>query len=229
MQAAKPHLIVSFASSLDGKISTVQRDPVTFPSRRDRVHLFRLRDSVDAIVTAAATVRAEDPPLLPSSERQARRLAAGLSRYPHRVILSRSLNFPFNGRSFRPVPGSPRIALTSESAPSQRIEAFQKAGVEVKAYEGEAVDVKKAVEDLHDRWGLRRILCEGGGKMAAAFFAADLVDEFYLTLCPLVLGGAEAPTPCDGLGFTLADAPRLDLLTVERWDHELCLRYGRKK
>ncbi|MDF1660576.1 MAG: dihydrofolate reductase family protein [Planctomycetota bacterium] len=229
MQTAKPHLIVCFASSVDGKISTVRRDPVSFPSRNDREHLFRLRDSVDAIVTAAATIRAEDPPLLPSPERQTRRLAAGLSKLPARVVVSRTLNFPSEGRSFRPRDGSQRIAYTSSKAPGAKIQAFQEAGISVQVHDEERVDLKKAMADLHDRWGLRRILCEGGGVMAADLFAADLVDEFFLTLCPLILGGANAPTPCDGAGHSLETAPRLELVTVDRWDDELCLHYRRKK
>lgn len=229
MQAAKPHLIVCFASSVDGKISTVRRDPVSFPSRNDREHLFRLRDSVDAIVTAAATIRAEDPPLLPGPERQARRLAAKLTKYPARVVVSRTLNFPLEGRSFSSREGSPRIALTSSKAPFAKREAFQNAGVTVQVHDGERVDLKKAVRDLHDQWGVRRILCEGGGVMAADLFAADLVDEFYLTLCPLIIGGANAPTPCDGEGHSIDLAPRLKLVTVDRWGDELCLHYRRKK
>lgn len=229
MQAAKPHLIVCFASSADGKISTVRRDPVSFPSRNDREHLFRLRDSVDAIVTAAATIRAEDPPLLPGPERQTRRLAAKLSKLPARVVISRTLNFSFQGRSFSPREGSPRIAFTSSEAPAAKQKAFQAAGVSVEVHDGDRVDLKKAVAELHARWGVRRILCEGGGVMAADLFAADLVDEFYLTLCPLILGGATAPTPCDGAGFSVKGAPRLELISVDRWGDELCMHYQRKK
>ena len=53
--------------------------------------------------------------------------------------------------------------------------------------------------------GVERLLVEAGGDLLFQFLAADAIDEMYLTLCPLVVGG-DAPSLADGAGFDLADA-----------------------
>src|SRR3954462_12255744 len=88
------HVTLVCAVSLDGKLSTVAREPVRFPSRRDRARLHALRDAADAILVGARTIRAEDPPLLPDEKRARARAAAGKKPYPVRAIASRTLDLP---------------------------------------------------------------------------------------------------------------------------------------
>ena len=73
--------------------------------------------------------------------------------------------------------------------------------------------------------GLERIAVLGGGELVASLVAEDLIDEFWLTVCPLIIGGATAPTPVEGKGFITAVAPRLELLSVSQVEHELFLHY----
>lgn len=54
-------------------------------------------------------------------------------------------------------------------------------------------------------------------------------DELWLTVCPLLLGGATAPTPVEGEGFCLALAPRLELLSVQANNQEVFLHYLRQR
>ena len=53
-----------------------------------------------------------------------------------------------------------------------------------------------------------------------------MVDELHLTICPRILGGRQAPTICDGIGFpTLAQAQRLIPVSRKRRGDELFLVY----
>ena len=74
--------------------------------------------------------------------------------------------------------------------------------------------------------GIERVAVLGGGQLTAALFAAGLVDELWLTVCPLVLGGSASPTPVDGLGFAAEAAPRLRLQSVKQQGDELFLHYA---
>jgi riboflavin biosynthesis pyrimidine reductase len=57
-------------------------------------------------------------------------------------------------------------------------------------------------------------------------FRAGLVNEVYLTLCPLILGGRRAPTAADGKGAQkLSDAIPLALKSMKRVGEELFLVY----
>jgi len=63
----------------------------------------------------------------------------------------------------------------------------------------------------------------GGGELVASLLALGLIDEFWLTICPVMLGGKDAPTPVDGLG--LPSPQSLELLCVNQVGQELFLHY----
>uniref|UniRef100_UPI00187FDA1D RibD family protein n=1 Tax=Microcoleus sp. LEGE 07076 TaxID=915322 RepID=UPI00187FDA1D len=73
--------------------------------------------------------------------------------------------------------------------------------------------------------GIKQLAILGGGKLVASVLAAGLVDEFWLTVCPLILGGADAPTPVEGKGFLADLAPKLQLLAVKQVGQEVFLHY----
>jgi 5-amino-6-(5-phosphoribosylamino)uracil reductase len=53
----------------------------------------------------------------------------------------------------------------------------------------------------------------------------ELIDELWLTICPLILGGASAPTPVEGRGFLSQVAPQLQLVEVRTFEQEVFLNY----
>jgi 5-amino-6-(5-phosphoribosylamino)uracil reductase len=83
------------------------------------------------------------------------------------------------------------------------------------------IDAFQQLETL----GIKRLAILGGGKLVASVFAAGLIDELWLTVCPLILGGADAPTPVEGKGFLADLAPKLELLAVKQVGGEVFLHY----
>jgi diaminohydroxyphosphoribosylaminopyrimidine deaminase/5-amino-6-(5-phosphoribosylamino)uracil reductase len=74
-------------------------------------------------------------------------------------------------------------------------------------------DLDAVLRDLY-ALGIRRVLVEGGPTLASAFLAADLVDELFVYLAPMLLGGSRVAVGDLGVS-TLADAKRLTLTSVE--------------
>ena len=83
------------------------------------------------------------------------------------------------------------------------------------------IDAFQQLETL----GIKRLAILGGGKLVASVLAAGLIDELWLTVCPLILGGVDAPTPVEGKGFLAGLAPKLELLTVKQVGGEVFLHY----
>ena len=83
------------------------------------------------------------------------------------------------------------------------------------------IDAFQQLETL----GIKRLAILGGGKLVASVLAAGLIDELWLTVCPLILGGVDAPTPVEGKGFLAGLAPKLELLAVKQVGGEVFLHY----
>ena len=71
------------------------------------------------------------------------------------------------------------------------------------------------VRCLRRQRGIRRLHCEGGGEFFRTLVAANLIDELYLTLCPRIFGGAQAPTLTGTAGDSLPADKEWKLLKRE--------------
>ena len=69
---------------------------------------------------------------------------------------------------------------------------------------------------------------EGGPTVYAALYALDAIDEAFVTLGPVIVGGAETlPAVAGARAFTRAEAPRLALVSAHANPEtdEVYLRY----
>jgi riboflavin-specific deaminase-like protein len=224
----RPFVLVNMAMSADGKIATANRAVSSFGSRRDHEHLLALRATADAVMAGARTVSAHPVDLGPGPARfRRRRVRNGLAEYNLRVIVSGRGRIPPGARVFQRR-FSPVIVLVSSRASLAARRRLRAAGARVKVCGRHEVNLRAALRWLRERWGVKRLVCEGGGELNDAMFRADLVDEVHLTLCPLVFGGRDAPTIADGPGYArLADARRFRLKSARRVGDELFLVYQR--
>jgi diaminohydroxyphosphoribosylaminopyrimidine deaminase/5-amino-6-(5-phosphoribosylamino)uracil reductase len=184
----RPHVLLKLAISADGKAAAAGRKPVaiTGEAARDRVHLLRAQS--DAIIVGIGTALADDPMLtcrLP-----------GMAKYsPVRVIADSTLRLPLNSRLVQSAHDVPVWALAGMRAPQQAEADLVARGVEVLRSPNSAdpLDLKDALEFLAAK-GITRLMVEGGPTLAAAFLAADLVDEAVLLHSSKVVGaeGLEA-------------------------------------
>jgi 5-amino-6-(5-phosphoribosylamino)uracil reductase len=217
------HASLVLAMSLDGKIADHRRQAARFSSQADLQHLEMRVAAVDGVLFGGGTLRAygttlsvRNPQLL--SQRQAQ----GLPPQPWQIVWSPSGNLDPGCRFFRqPVPRG--LLTTPQGAKPWQREEFQHIWI----------IPDQPVTPWNWGWiwqqfaqlGIRRLALLGGGRLSADLLQWGLVDEIYLTLCPLVLGGATAPTPVDGEGFLAAVAPRLQLLSTQTVGDEVFLHY----
>ena len=231
---------MNMSMTADGKIATANRAVSSFSSKRDHHHLLSLRATADAVMCGARTVDLNKVNLGPGGPQYRRlRLKRGLAESNLRIIVSGSGTLDPKAHIFRNVAASdkgavtnpsPIIILTTARAGKARLAKLRAAANEVKVCGKKKLDLHAALKWLHQKWNVRRLICEGGGELNDAMFRASLVDELYLTLCPCIIGGRKAPTIADGLGFPkLAKAEQLKLKTLKQSKNELFLTYTRDR
>ena len=213
------------AMGLDGKIAPVDRSAARFSSPADFVHLETQVAAVDGVIMGAGTLRAygtslsvRDPALV--AQRQQR----GQAPQPVHLICSASGQLDRQWRFFQqPVPRW--LLTTPEGArPWQDGSEFERILPRLTPPETDW----RAIAHYLAQLGLTHLALLGGGTLMAHWFEADLVDDLYLTLCPIILGGATAPTPCDGPGWGEAIAPRFSLQSHHILGDEIFLHYRRR-
>ena len=223
-QKRRPFVFLNVATTADGKLAPANRRFVPFSSRRDREMMFELRARADAVMSGAVTVKTANTTLGPGGSKYRRqRLRRGLREFNVRVIVSGSGNIDPDSRIFKNH-DSPLVVLTTGRAPARKVARLRALGATVEICGKRTLDFQRALELLREKYGVRRLLCEGGGEVNGALFEAGLVDEIYLTLCPVIFGGRDAPTLADGDGIErLADAIKLKIKSMKRVGDELFL------
>ncbi len=222
----RPWVRINMAMSADGKVATANRAVHTFGSPRDSRHLHELRALSDAILCGARTIEETGATLGnggPTFDRM--RIRAGKAPRPVRVVVSGSASISPDAPLWKDR-SSPIIAWVSGNAPAARRRLVASLADEVWTSPGPSLDVMAGLQWLALRHGVQDALLEGGGRLNDAFLRAGAVDELHLTWCPVLMGGAHAPTPFDGIGFDrLQDAPRPRLQSIRRHANELYLVY----
>jgi diaminohydroxyphosphoribosylaminopyrimidine deaminase/5-amino-6-(5-phosphoribosylamino)uracil reductase len=210
-RSGKPWVLFKSAMSLDGKVATREGDSqwISDASSREKVHQWR--SEVDAVVVGIGTAIADDPQLtvrLPGSQRQ-----------PRRIVFDSEARLPLDSQLVEQAPEVELIVIVSRAAPRSAVEALETAGAHVLSVSGENEPLR--VSDALAQLGaldrpVTSMLLEGGPHLAGAFFDAGEIDELRLFVAPLVIGGASARDPIEGMGAsTIAEATRAVSLTTE--------------
>ncbi|MEG4457713.1 RibD family protein [Microcoleus sp. N9_A1] len=224
----RPYTTVILAISADGKIADKVRSPARFGSANDKAHLEQQVAANDAVLFGNGTLQAYGTTMrVISPELLKQRELAGKPPQPVQIVCSRSRQFDPNLRFFQQL--VPRWLLTGQDAdtampfPYPMKDCKFDRTIHAKTTDRE-IDWIDAFQQLAS-FGIKRLAILGGGKLVASVLATGLVDELWLTVCPLILGGADAPTPVEGKGFLANLAPKLQLLAVKQVGQEVFLHY----
>jgi riboflavin biosynthesis pyrimidine reductase len=168
----RPWVVVNMIATVDGGTAVGGvSGPLGGPA--DKAVFAALRGVADIVLVAAGTARAED-------YRPARARADG-SPGPRIAVVTRSGALDPASRLFQA--GAP-LVITCAACPPDRRAALE-AVAEVVVAGDDDVDLEAALRALP----AAVVLCEGGPTLNGQLVAAGLVDEWCLTLSPLLAGG----------------------------------------
>ncbi len=117
------------------------------------------------------------------------------------------------------------ITVLAENVPDRYLAHLRSKGVSYLFGGKTRVDLRTVLRKLRARFGIRKLLLEGGGNINGSFLTAGLIDELSLLLAPVADGGIGTPSLFDARQGP-GPARRLKLLSVEqRRGDMLWLRY----
>lgn len=219
----RPFIFINSAMSADGKLSTKEKKQVRISGKLDFERVDELRAHADAIMVGIGTVLSDDPSLtVKSPERREARKAAGKCENPVRIIVDSSARTPLDADIFKKGEGL-RIIAVSTSAPAEKIEKLNEKALVIKAGT-EKVDLPELVRKLKEM-EINTIMVEGGATLNWGMLSSGLVDEVYTFVGNLIIGGATAPTFTDGKGFSEAEILKLELISAEKIEDGILLRW----
>lgn len=213
----RPWLLCNFAMTVDGRAAIDGRSgPIAGPA--DLELLLALRSRVDAVMVGAGTLRAERyGRIIRDPDVRARREAEGLEADPLAVVVSASLNIPWDISLFTEGEGRVVIFTSSDAEVPDTDTA-----VETVRHDGE-VDLPAAMSYLKREEKIEALLCEGGPRLHGDLWREGLVDELFLTIGSKLAGGG-GPEIISG---PLARPAELDLIGLLSDDEgSLLCRYA---
>jgi len=229
--ADRPYVILNMVSSIDGK-AVVEGSEKGLGSKTDQRLMRELRTNADMILNGAGTLRASgtSPRLGGDAALEAIRTAAGKPRFPTAAVITRSGNLPLDATFFR-ANDFEAVVYLSDAAPKEARDAIIAAGRPVVPVPA-GREVHVALAHMRLEMGAEVLLCEGGPGLNGQLFAMDAVDEFFLTMGPVVVSGRFSKTAVEGdLPFARGMLPRFRLVSCvpnEETD-EVYLRYRRER
>ena len=195
----RPFIHVNCAMSADGKLAGEDRTQVRISSDEDKTRVKNLRKKYDAIMVGVGTIVADDPHLTFKD--------GDYDTNPIRVVLDPHGRTPEDAQVLDE--RAPTVMVTLEDCD------VEWDGEEIIRAGKDSIDLDKVMEELDEEIGIENILVEGGGRTIASLFKARMVDRYSVFVGGLVIGGANAPTPCDGDGWVAENGIKLELKDFE--------------
>ncbi len=217
-----PYILANMAMSADGKIAAPRSFFSRLGSPADQSNLYKLRATADGVLCGAATI-VRDNALL--QLRQPTQPAKTFYRIAATATGSLPPTVPFFKKTAAPI-----LILTTASAPAKTRERYRELATGIHITKGKAIHWRRALAWLRGKWGIHRLLLEGGGALNQSLFRLDLVDELHLTICPFIIGGDQAPTIAEGGAFpALKDATQWERSRRRQHNSELFLTFLRHR
>lgn len=211
---------IGMVGSVDGA-STVAGTSSGLGASGDRAAFRALRSLADVVLVGLGTAVAERyrPTWAPRGiEARARR---GQPPLPRLALVTGSGRVPPDLRTLDDPHRPPLVLTTASGAEVARQQVGDRA--EVMALDtdpGQRVRPQAILDELAGR-GLGRVVCEGGPTLNHTMVTAGVVDELFVTIAPVVVGGGPGL-----VGSRLAPGPRrLVLQELRVHGSELVCRY----
>lgn len=215
---SRPNITLKIASSLDGKIALSNGQSKWITSEGARAAGRSLRATHDAIAIGANTALEDNPKLTTRIDGETD---------PVRIIFDSRARLPLDSHLVQTAKDTPTYVVTSNDSANSRKLAEQ--GVVI-LFAGTGADGHVDIDvamDMLTHHGIKTLLIEGGGTLAASFISRGLVDKIEWFRAPMILGAEGRPAIGTLALSDMADVYKFKRVSVTVIGDDIHERYQR--
>jgi 2,5-diamino-6-(ribosylamino)-4(3H)-pyrimidinone 5'-phosphate reductase len=207
----RPHVLMMSEITADGKLTLKKgassKILMKYMAHETEILLHETRAAYDAIMVGANTIRIDNSFLTV-------RLVPGKS--PLRVIPCSMADIPLTSNVLGP--DAPTLIAVSGQAPPVKVAAIRGKGVAVEVAGREHVDLPVLLKILKEKYGVNKLMIEGGPTLNWHMLHHQLVDEIRLIHLPFIVGGSDTPSLVGGMHINSED----EMIRLHLKTHYLC-------
>jgi 2,5-diamino-6-(ribosylamino)-4(3H)-pyrimidinone 5'-phosphate reductase len=194
----RPHVLMMSEITADGKLTLKKgassKILMKYMSHETEILLHSTRAEYDAIMVGANTIRIDNSFLTV-------RLVPG--KNPLRVIPCSMADLPLDANVLGK--DAPTAIAVCEAAPEDRVEAIMRKGAHVIIAGKNHVELPLLLSILKKKFGIEKLMIEGGPTLNWHMLHDKLVDEIRLIHLPFIVGGADTPSLVGGMHINSED------------------------
>jgi 2,5-diamino-6-(ribosylamino)-4(3H)-pyrimidinone 5'-phosphate reductase len=211
----RPYVIINCAMSADGKISLPTKKQLKISSDEDIRRMYTLRNECDAILVGIGTILSDNPKLTVKEN------YVEHPNQPLRIILDTKCKTPENALAVNSKSKSLIItAIQCEKKYGKNVELLK-----INTDSNRLIDLDSLLKNLYNR-GIKKLMVEGGSTVIWNFLKKKLVDEIYVYISPIVIGGKNTPTMAGGEGIKeINELIKLVIVDIKRLGPGILIHY----
>jgi len=213
----RPYVLVNCAMSADGKTALPNRNQLRISSDEDIERMYKLRNEFDAVLVGIGAVLSDNPRLT-VKEKYVKNL-----HQPLRIVLDPKCRTPKDSLVVNQT--AKTCVITAEKCDTKFEDNIE---IIVCPIDKEGlIDLEKLLDILYKR-GIKTLMVEGGGTVIWSFLRSDLVDDLYVYIAPIIVGGKLTPTMADGPGIKSEDELiSLKIADIKKLGEGILVQYKR--
>ncbi len=186
----RPYVVINCAMSADGKIASPSGKQYRISCEEDIKRMYELRNESDAVLVGINTVLSDDPKLT-VKEKYVKN-----PKQPIRIVLDTNCKIPVDSLIVNDA--AKTFIVTAKNC--NKVYGKNVEIVLCGTDDNGLINLNQLLETLVKK-NIHKLMVEGGGTVIWNFLEKGLVDDFYVYIGPMTIGGKNTPTIGEGKSF----------------------------
>lgn len=179
----RPYILINCAMSVDGKIASPSGKQIRISCDEDIKRMYELRNDSDAVLVGVNTVLTDNPKLTVKDK------YVKNPKQPIRVVLDTNCRTPLDALV---VNGTVKTFIITSKKNCNKKFGDNVQIIYCDTNNEGLIDLQKLLNILFNN-GIKKLMVEGGSTVISNFLKSGLVDDFYVYVGPIIIGGIDTP------------------------------------